>query len=220
MKQPCFAVILYSIMHSGGKKMQNLKALRTRKEAVISLFFVFALALSFTAIRIVSENRQTNLDYGMTANKVDEIWSNLTNFNELEGTWKILSYVVFPEREDSAGTFYIEIKDYILTFNTIDNILISSINRTEVYTGGNVDIWEMWKQMWEEQWEDVDQNEFMLIINESNHSMSTVTNNLMQTLSEEVIFDMMSYIQINQNRTKLKETVDGVEIILYNTTAL
>jgi hypothetical protein len=50
--------------------------------------------------------------------------------------------------------------------------------------------------------------------------MSIIANNLTQTLSEEVIVDMMSYIQINQNRTKLKETVDGVEIVLYNTTAL
>jgi hypothetical protein len=220
MKQPIFAVILYSIMHSGGKKMQILKTLRIRKGAFISLFLVIALVMSFTGIRLVSGNRQTNLDSEVSTNKVEEIWSNVTNFSELEGTWKILSNVVFPEREDSAGTFYLEIKNYILTFNTIDNILISSSNRTEVYTGGNVDIWETWKQIWKEQWEEIDQNEYILIINELNHSMTTVTNNLAQTLSEEVIVDLMSYIQINQDRTKLKETVDGIDIILHNTTAL
>jgi hypothetical protein len=138
----------------------------------------------------------------------------------LEGTWKILSNVVFPEREDSAGTWFIEIKDYILTFNTIDNILISSSNRTEIYTGENVNIWEMWKQLWKEQWEEMDQNGYTLIIDESNHSMNTVIDNHTQILSEEVIVEIMSYIQINQERNKIKETVEGIEIILHNATTL
>jgi hypothetical protein len=176
------------------------------------LFGVLAVVFIFGAISISCGNNSNNEEA--------EIWSNVTSFSELEGTWKMLSNTVFPEREDEAGTWHLELNEYILTFNTIDNILISSSKRTDVYTGGNVDVWEMWKQMWVEQWEEIDRGEYVLIVDELNRSMSTVTNNHAQALSEEVIADIMSHIQINQDRTKLKETVDGIEIILYNTTTL
>ena len=56
-EQHIFAVIFYNIMHSGGKKMQNLKTLRIRTGFAISLVLVIALVIGFTAVKLVSGNR-------------------------------------------------------------------------------------------------------------------------------------------------------------------
>jgi len=79
-KQHYFAVIFYNIMHSGGKKMQNLKALRIRTKFAIPLVLVIALVIGFAAGKLVSENRQTGQEIGMKAETVPE--GILVNFKE------------------------------------------------------------------------------------------------------------------------------------------
>jgi DNA-binding CsgD family transcriptional regulator len=61
--QQFFAVIFYNILHAGGKKMQNFKALRIRTGAAISLVLVIALVIGFTATILVSGSRQTNMNF-------------------------------------------------------------------------------------------------------------------------------------------------------------
>jgi DNA-binding CsgD family transcriptional regulator len=86
-KQHFLAVIFYNIklnfvqQHSGGKKMQNLKALRIRKVFTISLVSVIALVIGFSAVKLVSENRQTGLEIGKKAETVPE--GILVNFKEV-----------------------------------------------------------------------------------------------------------------------------------------
>jgi DNA-binding CsgD family transcriptional regulator len=80
-KQHCFAVIFYNIMHSGGKKMQNLKALRTRTVIAISLVLVIALVTGFVAVKLVSGNSQTNVDFGITAESAHD--GILLTFNDI-----------------------------------------------------------------------------------------------------------------------------------------
>jgi DNA-binding CsgD family transcriptional regulator len=79
-KQHIFAVIFYNIMHSGGKKMQNLKALRIRTKFAIPLVLVIALAIGFAAGKLVSGNRQTSQEIGMKDETVPK--GILVNFKE------------------------------------------------------------------------------------------------------------------------------------------
>ena len=71
-KQHVFAVIFYNIMLSGGKKMQNLKALRIRTKFAIPLVSIIALVVGFTAVKLFSGNSQTSLEIGMKAETVPE----------------------------------------------------------------------------------------------------------------------------------------------------
>ena len=79
-KQHYFAVIFYNIMLSGGKKMQNLKALRIRTKFAIPLVLVIALVIGFAAGKLVSGNRQTGPEIGMKSETVPE--GILVNFKE------------------------------------------------------------------------------------------------------------------------------------------
>jgi DNA-binding CsgD family transcriptional regulator len=56
-KQHYFTVMFYNIMHSGGKKMQNLKALRTKTGGAISLVLVIALVIGIAAVKFVSGSK-------------------------------------------------------------------------------------------------------------------------------------------------------------------
>ena len=198
-KQHFFAVIFYNIMYSGGKEMQNLKVIK-----IIPLFLVIALAVGFVSVKLVSGNRQNNTEA--------EIWSNVTNFNQLEGTWKQLHGLSFPVKESGGETWGSVLEDYKLVFNAADRTLAVSRKHTEIYTGGNIEIWELWKSMWE----DTDESGYTIIFNEENHSIISVSQNIIQTLTDEDIAFIKNTIQINQNGTRLKETVDGVDIILSN----
>jgi len=71
-KQHIFAVIFYNIMHSGGKKMQNLKDLKIRTKFAIPLVLVIALVIGFAAGKLVSGNRQTGQEIGMKVKTVPE----------------------------------------------------------------------------------------------------------------------------------------------------
>jgi hypothetical protein len=197
-KQHIFAVIFYNIMHSGGKKMQNLKIMK-----IIPLFLVIALAIGFVSVKLISGNRQNNTE--------TEIWSNVTNFNQLEGTWKLLSNVTFPFSmiENMDESWKTEVEEHSITFNVIAKTATTSGKFTEIYTGGNIDTWETWKQEWKNSTPD----DYTIVIDEMKHSISNVFNDLIQTLTEEDIITIMNSFQINQNETKLKEIANGIEVI-------
>ena len=81
--QHFYAVILYNIMHLGGIKMQKLKDLRIRTLAGISSVLVIALVIGFMAVRLVSGNWQTNMDFWVNAETVpDGILLTFSNIPE------------------------------------------------------------------------------------------------------------------------------------------
>jgi DNA-binding CsgD family transcriptional regulator len=80
-KQHFLAVLFYNIMHSGGKKMQNLKALRIQTKFAIPLVLVIALVIGFAAGKLVSGNRQNGLEIGIKDETVQE--GILVNFKEV-----------------------------------------------------------------------------------------------------------------------------------------
>jgi hypothetical protein len=177
-----------------------------------ALFGFLVIVCIFGLMVIGCKNNQNN---GET-----DIWSNVTSFNELEGTWKQLSNVVFPVRD---GTWYSELEYYKLIFDVSAKTLTVSRIYTDVYSGGNTEIWESWKETWknsEQELANVATGEYSYMYNELNHSITSVSNNRTETLTDEGIIEIMNSIKINQNGTKLKETVDGIEIILHNATTM
>jgi len=164
---------------------------------------LLAIVLVFGLMGIGCKNNSNN---GET-----EIWSNVTNFNQLEGTWKLLSNVTFPFSmiENMDESWKTEVEEHSITFNVIAKTTTTSGRFTEIYTGGNIDIWEIWKQEWKNSTPD----DYIIVINEANHSISNVFDNVIQTLTEEDIISIMNTFQINKNGTKLKEITNGIEVI-------
>ena len=166
-------------------------------------FGLLAIVLIFGLMGIECKNNSNNDE--------TEIWSNVTNFNQLEGTWKLLSNVTFPVSmiESMNETWKTEVEEHSITFNVIAKTTTTSGRFTEIYTGGDVDIWETWKQEWKYSTPD----NYTIVINEENHSISNVFNNRVQTLTEEDIITIINTFQINKNGTKLKEIANGIEVI-------
>jgi len=81
--QHFYAVIIYNIMHLGGTKMQKLKVLRKRTLVGISSVLVIALVIGFMAVRLVSGNWQTNMNFWVNAETVpDGILLTFSNIPE------------------------------------------------------------------------------------------------------------------------------------------
>jgi hypothetical protein len=176
-----------------------------------TLVMVLLISLMIIGCRNNSNNAET------------EIWSDVTSFNQLEGTWEQLSSLTFPVREDEAGTWYSELENYKLTFDANAKTLSVSRIYTDTYSGGNTEIWELWKETWEssgQEFTNEESGEYSYTFNELNHSITSVSNNLIQTLTDELIIEIMDSLKINQKGTKLKETVDGIDIILHNATTM
>ena len=166
-------------------------------------FGLLAMVLVFGSMSIGCKN---NFNNGET-----EIWSNVTNFNQLEGTWKLLSNESFPFSmiENMDETWKTEVEEHSITFNVIAKTITTSGKFTEIYTGCNIDTWEAWKQ----EWKNSSPDDYTIVINETNHSISNVFDYVFQTLTEEDIITIMNTFQIKQNGTKLKKIANGIEVI-------
>jgi hypothetical protein len=138
-------------------------------------------------------------------NEEIEIWSNLTSFSQLEGTWKPLSNISYRTQEIFSEYW----NYYSMTFNAIEKTMTTSGIYTVRYAGGDIETWETWKQIW--------QNStpyyVTLSVNEIEYSITNEYNNFIEILTDEDIIKIMNNYKINQNGTKLKEIVDEIEII-------
>jgi DNA-binding CsgD family transcriptional regulator len=126
-KQRIFAVILFNMMRSGGKKVQNLKAIR-----IISLFLVLTLTIGFVTVKLVSGNWQNNMGFGMTAETVPEgillsfsnipsdtirLFISVNSFDEIEETKN--GYNIFSSFADIRDTSFPGGGIYSLQLETI-----------------------------------------------------------------------------------------------------
>ena len=168
-----------------------------------NLFRLLVIVCFFGLLVFGCKNKQENVE-------IDN-WSNITNFQQLNGTWKLLSSLTFPVRENGGETWYSELEDYLLTIDSEFKKLTVSRKHTEIYSGGNIEIWEAWKEMWENS----EHGDYTTLFNENNHSITSISNNLEQNLTNEEIIDILNSFKINQDGTKLKETVEEIDIILY-----
>jgi hypothetical protein len=122
-------------MHSGGKKMQNFKALRARTWGVISLIAVIALVIGFTAIMLVSENRENNLDFGIAAEPVPD-GILLTFSNIPEDTVRLFVHVSHWENEEydssrNINSSIADIRDISLATERHHSIQLDKLKKTE-----------------------------------------------------------------------------------------
>jgi hypothetical protein len=150
------------------------------------------------------------LVFGMTVlgcgDTEDDTWSKVTRFSQVNGTWKAPSKTTV-----SSGGMKItaNFNNYTITFDETEETMTANGSQTTTITGGNIaEIWPSFKQAMEAMGEE---EGITVSANDSNHSIIMTYNNYTLYLTEEELAE--AGFQINQNKKKLKATVQGIEII-------
>ena len=154
-------------------------------------------------------------DNGATSQDGD-IWSNPTNSNQLNGTWRgSFSYTGnYKEIEEAEGQIWSsqmeeqfgDIKATLsgeMMFTIVLNAKTMSISSTinSTYTGKNLDaFWLLIKP--DDEPENVDGIKF--VFNDEKKSVIQTATSPAERLTDEMITEIMNDLQINQNGTKIK----------------
>lgn len=127
-----------------------------------------------------------------------DIWSNVTSFSQVNGTWKAPSTVIV----DRDGMKIMQqFTDYTITFNAVARTMLTSGSGTTTITGENIDtLWSGLKESLESDWEDFDG--VTVNFNDANHSYTITCNNFSLPLTDEELAELG--LQINQDGKKLK----------------
>jgi hypothetical protein len=157
-----------------------------------------------------------------TDDTTGDTWSNVTNFDQLDGTWRgsysksTTMEEIMTEDEtwtDSSEAIFGDMSitismDITSTFNVTDKTSAMSATITETYSGGNIEaMWPMMKQGLEGLAE-VPEIEF----NDTTHSIIMTENQPVTPISDEDIAEMLdSGLKINQNGTKIKMPSNMIE---------
>jgi len=136
----------------------------------------------------------------------NDTWSNVTNFSQVNGTWKAQSSY---SGSDQDLTINVTTKNYLVTYNSTSKTMSISGSTTTKYSGTNISTsWPVIKQS----------SEYMnrmdsitASVNDTNHSVTITYNNFSQVIPDEA-FNSLG-IQINQNGSKIKMGSEGTEII-------
>jgi hypothetical protein len=162
--------------------------------------------LGMLVIALVFGMAVVGCDNGTTGGESDT-WSNVTNFSQVNGTWKAQSSASVREQGITVTFKY---NNYTITLNATAKTMSFSGSETVTYSGGNISSY--WPDIKESMSEAGTDGVMTVSVNDTNHSITTTTNNLSFTLTDEVLTEL-GY-QINQNGTKLKyDTELGFEII-------
>jgi len=135
-----------------------------------------------------------------------DTWSNVTSFSQVNGTWKAPSTYTGNAQgiKVTANT-----SNYRITFNAAAKTMSVSGTVTTTYSGGNIN--SFWPGM-KESLEYMNQMDGITAsANDANHSITTTYNNFSQTLDDDELAG--AGFKINQDRTKLKMSQGGIEII-------
>jgi hypothetical protein len=149
--------------------------------------------------------------------RADDIWSNVTSFSQLNGTWKLPSTVTLTmkemlgeywgsEMESLFGNMSVTVRssNYTRTYNATAKTVLESGTQTMTYSGGNIDtVWPMLRESFNSQ----EYQELAVIsINDANHTMSMTFNNYVRTLTDREITEFLKNfkVQINQDGRKMK----------------
>jgi uncharacterized lipoprotein YehR (DUF1307 family) len=148
-------------------------------------------------------------DDGSTGGGGTDIWSNVTNISQINGTWKAPSSVTYNVE---GITVIMRNSNYTVTFNATAKAMTASGTITQTYSGGDIDTqWPSMKTKLQSQYNGL--NGITLTFNDANHSYTMTYNNFSWDVSADFT---RSGFQINQNGTKLKIPPSedlGVEII-------
>jgi len=140
------------------------------------------------------ENTNSN---GTTGGGSD-VWSDVTSFSQLNGTWKA------PSTATATGNgfkYTAQYSNYTITFNSNTKTLLFSGTIKMTFSDGNIN--ELWPDIKEGLLEYVNQEDGVTVssTNDTNHSITMTFNNYSESLDDDYIQVMGP--QINQNGTKL-----------------
>jgi len=152
------------------------------KKNAIFCFFVILLAFVLTII---------SCDDGES-----DIWIDVTNFSQLNGTWKSPSSYSITNGGITQNT---TTNNYLITFNSITETMSHSGTTTIRYTGENINsLWSSIKMNMESM---ILLDIITVTTNDTNYSITITYNNFTIQISNNVILQLG--FQINQNGTKI-----------------
>jgi len=155
-----------------------------------TLFFgLLAIVLIFGIIDISCKNISSN-DYGDT-------WSNVTNFSQVNGTWKAPSSTSHTEEYD---IIVVNINNYTITFNATQKTMSTTGLITTTFSGGTIN--ELWPFLKEDMEWINELDNITVSFDDANHSYTATYNNYSQTLTDAEL--TKRNFKINQNGSKLK----------------
>jgi histidinol phosphatase-like PHP family hydrolase len=144
-------------------------------------------------------------DNGST-NGENDTWSNVTNFSQVNGTWKAPpSY----SASNQGITANVTTNNYLITFNSTAKTMSVSGSTTTIYSGANIN--SLWPDIKESMGYMNELDGVTVSTNDTNHSITLTYNNFSQVMTDSELSQVG--IQINQNGSKLKMSNGGINII-------
>ena len=158
-----------------------------------------------------------------------DTWSELTDFNKLNGTWKanysqgkrpikdIAEEIGMPldsSTQTMLGDINVAINaDITLTINTSDRTQAVTIKATATFSGGNINtVWPM-LSMYLSMYSDVlEAGGVQVTLNDKKHSVTVDYTMPPEEIKDEEIQEMLNGgLQINQNGTKIKVPAESLQ---------
>ena len=164
--------------------------------------------IGLLAIVLVFGMSVVGCDNGSTSstNGENDTWSNVTNFSQVNGTWKApSSYSV----SNQGITVNVTTTNYLITFNSTAKTISVSGSMTSRYSGANIST--LWPDLKEGIGYMNEMEGVTASANDTNHSITITYNNYSEVITDE-IFSSMDF-QINQNGSKLIIIEGGIENI-------
>jgi hypothetical protein len=138
-----------------------------------------------------------------------DTWSNITNLNQIDGTWKgsysqtqnIKDFIGEENWNDQIAALFGDMKvnttaEITITIKATDKKQSTSIKATMTFSGGNITtVWAMLKESLDYEG---------ITTNDTDHSMSMTYEQSEQSMTDDDISEMLNSLQINQKGTKIK----------------
>jgi hypothetical protein len=135
-----------------------------------------------------------------------DTWSDVTTFSQVNGTWKAPPTTTATNQ---GMNITMSTNNYTITFNATAKTMSVSGSATTTISGGNInESWSDLKEYMEEEYEDLDGVSVTFI--DATHSYTLTYTNFSQTMNDSDLAEVG--LKINQNGTKLKATLDVIEI--------
>jgi len=149
-----------------------------------------------------------------------DTWSNITDFNQMNGTWKsfysqndrpikdVAEEMELPwdsTMETMAGDIRVTTRaDITITIDANAKTQATAVISTTTFSGGSIGILWLFIKPTPEELEKLNEEGVTVTFNDANHSVSTAYDNPAEPLSDEDIAEMLnSGMQINQSGTKI-----------------
>ena len=146
-------------------------------------------------------------------NDGNAIWSGVTTFSQLNGTWKSPPTANYNYQ---GINYLIKYNNYLITINSTNKTMSASGTTATTLSGVDINTkWESIKQSFGSM-----PNGISVSFNDVSHIITMTYNNYSETLTDNEITEMINGCKINQNGTEFKMSMGfgfgtwmGVELI-------